>query len=55
MSNIIPFVKSIGLDDKHDLDIEILRQSDDGRIRHLHINGSPAEALSAVNEMDGKY
>ncbi|MGA7370335.1 MAG: hypothetical protein WBX01_14500 [Nitrososphaeraceae archaeon] len=42
----IPFIKSINLDEHEDPNIEITRQSDDGRIRHIHVKGSPAEALA---------
>jgi len=51
----IPFIKSINIDDQQDSNIEILRQSGDKRIQYIRIKGSLAEALSAVNEMDGKY
>ncbi|HZD35627.1 MAG TPA: hypothetical protein VE130_10515 [Nitrososphaeraceae archaeon] len=52
----IPFLKGISLDEKQGSNnIEILRQSTDGRIKKIHVKGSLVEALSAnLNELDGK-
>ena len=51
----IPFVKSIKLDElENSSDIEILRQSADGRIIEIRVKGLPTEALAAMNEVDDK-
>jgi uncharacterized protein YuzE len=46
------FAEGIDLGEQDNIPgIEILR--DDNRVKHIRVGGSPVEALSAMNEMDG--
>ena len=51
----IPFVQGINpdtIDEEDSLDIEIVRTSADKRVQHIHVKGSPSDALRLVNEND---
>jgi hypothetical protein len=54
----IPFVKGINLNQQQverNSNIEIKRQSTNGRVKHIHVKGSLVEVLSAnLNELDGR-
>ena len=47
----IPFVQGIDLDtkDEEDSDITIVRTSADQRVQHIHVKGSPSDALRLVS------
>ena len=48
------FMEGIDLNNKSGSEIELIRSSDDKRIQHIYVKGSPAEALSAMNKLDYK-
>jgi hypothetical protein len=48
------FIEGIDLNNESGSEIELIRSSDDKRIQHIRVKGSPAKAPSAMNEIDGR-